>query len=394
MNTRFQDPDVLLGRASAFVYTLFKEKLPETILYHSYQHTVDVAREADRIGRKAGLDDADQVLVTLAAWFHDVGFTETYDDHEEAGARIATAYLQEQGLAPEQVDEVVRLIRSTHAAREPQDLCEEVLHDADLAHVGKSKRFFEYSERLRREWEVHRGLRYTDQEWAETQLEFLSNTTFRTKAGRARFEEKKQRNLLRVQQQLAALLDREKPVPVPDAAKEVPARGIETMFRTNYRNHINLSAIADSKANIMISVNAILMSIIVSFISTRLQADPWLMVPATAMLLTSLAAVVFAILSARPKVTSQVYTLEDIRQNRANILFFGNFVNLRLREFNVGMKEIMSDKDRLYDSMIQDLYSLGLVLSKKYRLLWLSYTVFMAGLILTVALFLTFYFLA
>src|SRR5690606_3309654 len=136
MNTRFQDPDVLLGRASAFVYTLFKEKLPETILYHSYQHTVDVAREADRLGRKAGLDDADQVLVTLAAWFHDVGFTETYDDHEEAGARIATAYLQEQGLAPEQVDEVVRLIRSTHAAREPQDLCEEVLHDADLAHVG------------------------------------------------------------------------------------------------------------------------------------------------------------------------------------------------------------------------------------------------------------------
>src|SRR5690606_1711714 len=108
-------------------------------------------------------------------------------------------------------------------------------------------------------------------------------------------------------------------------------------------------------------------------VSTRLQADPWLLIPATAMLMTSLVAIVFAILSARPKVTSQVYTLEDIRQNRANILFFGNFVNLGLREFNVGMKEIMSDWDRLYDSMINDLYSLGQVLSKKYRLLWLSY---------------------
>jgi predicted metal-dependent HD superfamily phosphohydrolase len=394
MNTPLQDPDALLARASVFVYTLFKEKLPETIRYHTFQHTVDVAREAARIGRKAGLDDEEQLLVTLAAWFHDTGFTETYEGHEEAGVRIATAYLEEEGFDPDEIEAVAAFIRSTHTDREPVSVPEEVLHDADLAHVGKRRKFFEMSDRLRKEWEVHRGVQYTDQEWAEVQLHFLSRVRYRTKPALRRFDAGKRDNLLRVQQQLAGLLGA--PAPAADgreeAGQEAPGRGIETMFRTNYRTHINLSAIADSKANIMISVNAILMSILVSFVSTRLQADPWLMIPATTMLITSLVAIVFAILSARPKVTSEVFTLDEIRQNQSNILFFGNFVNLGLREFNVGMKEVMADKDRLYDSMIHDLYSLGQVLSKKYRLLWLSYTVFMAGLVLAVALFLTLFF--
>ena len=392
MENRLQDPDAFVEKASAFVYTLFKEKLPDTILYHSFGHTVEVAKEAVRIGEKTELDAHGRMLVALAAWFHDTGFTETYDGHEEASARIARDYLRDDGLPEADVEQVVELIRSTHADREPQTLAEEILHDADLAHVGKKRKFFEFSERLRREWEVHRDRTYSDQEWAEVQLAFLSGISFRTRYAQERFDETKDRNLRKVKEQLAAALDRGKAVPAP-TDRGAPGRGIETMFRTAYRNHINLSAIADSKANIMISVNAILMSIIVSFISTRLQADPWLMIPATAMLITSLVAVVFAILSARPKVTSQIYSLEDVRRNRANILFFGNFVNLAQPEFRVGMKEIMADWDRLYDSMINDIYSLGQVLSRKYRLLWLSYTCFMAGLIVTVVLFLGLFFL-
>lgn len=393
MEKALLERDTLIAGASGFVYTLFKSKLPDTILYHAYQHTVEVAKEADRIARETGLDDEDHLLVMLAAWFHDAGFTEAYEGHEEASARLARTYLEEQGLPAEQIERVVVLIHSTHLDQEPRDVCEEVLHDADLSHVGKKKKFFRYSDRLRKEWEVHRDLHYTDQEWAEIQLKFLAGVRFRTKYARKRFEKTRRRNLRKVQEQLAAILERDKAVALPAESKGSPSRGIETMFRTAYRNHINLSAIADSKANIMISVNAILMSIIVSFVSTRLQSDPWLLIPATAMLITSLCAIVFAILSARPKVTSKVFTLEDVRQNRANLLFFGNFVNLEADTFNIGMKEIMADWDRLYDSMISDLYSLGHVLSRKYRLLWLSYTAFMAGLILTVVLFLGLFFL-
>ena len=383
--------DLLIARTSSHVYELFKERLPEEITYHSYGHTLETARAAEKIGRKEGLKNGELHLVLLAAWMHDIGFIEGGDDHEQRSAAMAREFLEGEGQSEDKIREVERLILSTHRDHEPLDLSEKVLHDADIVHIGKRKKFFRLSERLRREWEQRQGREYSEQEWTELQLKFLTTTSFKTAYARKRYGDTRLENLETVQKRLAELLNSS--VRTKKEITKTPSRGVETMFRTAYRNHINLSQIADSKANIMISINAILMSIIISFVSTRLQ-DPgsvWLLVPSVSMLLTSLAAIIFAILGTRPKVTSEVFTLEDVRRNRANILFFGNFVNMSPDEFTMGMREIMDDWDKLYDSMIHDLYSLGQVLQKKYRLLWFSYSVFMGGLILTVGLFVIFY---
>ncbi len=390
-------PELLLPEASAYVYTLFKEKLPPDILYHTYEHTVEVADAAVRIGKKTPLPKGKLPLIELAAWFHDAGFTETYDGHEEAGVRIANAYLHSRGLPEPQIHAVAALIRATRSGHAPQDAAEEVLHDADLVHTGK-KNFFERSERLRREWETYLGRTFSDQGWTELQLDFLNRSPFLTAYAAEKYGGRRLKNLRLIQRRLAATLAAEQAAAAPGppaeepVLREAPSRGVETMFRSTYRNHVSLSSMADSKANIMISVNAILMSIIISFVSSRLQTNPWLMVPSATLLITALVAIVYAILSARPKVTNKVFTLEDVRQNRSNILFFGNFVNMDPADFSVGMKELMLDWDRLYDNMISDIYSLGQVLSKKYRLLWISYTVFMTGLALSVILFMILFF--
>ena len=52
------------------------------------------------------------------------------------------------------------------------------------------------------------------------------------------------------------------------------------------------------------------------------------------------------------------------------------------------MKEMMKDGEYLYNSLIKDIYFLGVVLGKKYRLLRISYTIFMFGLIISIFLFL------
>lgn len=379
--------DLVIARASAYVYELFKENLPRDMTYHSYQHTVETAKAADKIARKENLSNEDKMLVVLAAWFHDTGYIEGADGHEERSAERAREFLSKQGIPDDRISEIERLILSTKPSHAPSNHRERVLHDADIVHIGKKKKFFRYSERLRKEWEEREGREFSDQEWAETQLEFLTRTDFTTKYAKENYGKKRERNIRVVQEKLAESLNERKEIPSADEDKKNPSRGIETMFRTSYRNHINLSSIADSKANIMISVNAILMSIIVSFVSTRLQQDQWLVIPATCMLITSLAAIIFAILAARPKVTSEVFTLEDVRRNRANVLFFGNFVNMEVGEFRTAMHEIMDDWDTLYDTMINDVYSLGKVLKQKYRLLWLSYTVFMGGLVVTVIVF-------
>ncbi|MDR8393716.1 DUF5706 domain-containing protein [Aliifodinibius sp. S!AR15-10] len=164
-------------------------------------------------------------------------------------------------------------------------------------------------------------------------------------------------------------------------------RGVSDMFRTAYRTHVELSAIADNKSNIMISINGIIISIVIASISPKIDANPWLLWPTAALLLSCLASLVFAILAARPRVNKNPVTLEDVRANRANILFFGNYNNMERSEFVEGIEELMQDEQRLYDSMARDLYGLGQVLFKKYDLLRVSYTIFMAGIVLAVALF-------
>lgn len=386
--------DGLVSEAAAFVYNTYKEKLPESILFHTYQHTVDVTAAAEKIVGKSTLDERSQVLVMLAAWFHDTGYVESYEDHAEASVRIAAAFLEPRSLSDEDTEEVAAMIRYVHSGEEPRTQEEAVLHDANYSFAG-DKLFFDRSSRLRMEWERTLGCIFTDREWAERQLAYLTSIRFYTQYGKKKYERRRHKNLRAVHDALAALLGPEEMREQTMAAKEVPERGIETMFRTTYRNHINLSSIADSKANIMISVNAILLSILLSFVSTRLQTDPWLLVPTASLVVTCLVAMVFAILSARPKVTNKTFTLDEVRRSsEANILFFGNFTNMPLHDFTVGVRELMQDSDLLYDNMISDIYSLGQVLDRKYRLLWIAYSAFMAGVVLSVLLFAIFFYIS
>jgi hypothetical protein len=166
------------------------------------------------------------------------------------------------------------------------------------------------------------------------------------------------------------------------------SRGIETMFRTSYRTHLNLSGIADNKANIMISINGIIISILLASVSPRIGELPALILPTSVFLVTCVVSMIYAILAARPRVTSLHVSLEDVRENKANLLFFGNFVNMPEEDFVVGMHELMGNTDQLYTNMVRDIYSLGGVLNKKYRHIRISYNVFMLGLSVGVALFL------
>lgn len=164
-------------------------------------------------------------------------------------------------------------------------------------------------------------------------------------------------------------------------------RGVSDMFRTSYRTHLDLTALADNKANIMISINGIIISIIIASISPKIDSNPWLLIPTSMLLITCLTTMVYAVLSARPRVGKEKVTLEDVRANRANILFFGNFYTMPRADYVEGLEELMMDSERLYDNMARDLHGLGIVLAKKYRLLRIAYNVFMVGLVVSVVSF-------
>src|SRR5690606_39243853 len=155
----------------------------------------------------------------------------------------------------------------------------------------------------------------------------------------------------------------------------------------------DLSALADTKANIMITINGLILPILLGAISPKIDSNPWLLVPTTVLMVGCLISMVFAIRSATPRVSEDPVTLEQVRRNTANILFFRHFSIMSCDDFDVGITVLMQVSDRLSRNMIRDLYGLGSVLTEKFKLLRTSYAVFMVSVTVGVLLFIGTYFL-
>ena len=163
------------------------------------------------------------------------------------------------------------------------------------------------------------------------------------------------------------------------------------------RNHIKLSDIADTKANILLSVNAIIISLAISNLIPDLTAPvdtgTTVMIPTFILMVFSVASIIGAIMSTRPNVTSGEFTREQVKNGDVNVLFFGNFHRMPYEQFEWAMHEIINDRTDVYESLMKDLYMLGVVLNRKYYLLRITYTVFMIGIILSVLSFIVTYYL-
>ena len=388
-----KDPEIL-NRASEFVLALFNEKLSKKLVYHTYKHTTDTVTEARILGEMHQLPPEQMEILLLAAWLHDTGYVNTYEGHEENSAQIAATFLREQNYAEAKIELITECITSSRIEDKTTELLANILLDADLSNLGKEN-FEATAELLRVEWEIFLNRFYTDVEWAQHQLDFLQRHQFRTEAGRQRFAAQWERNIQKQRDKLREVSkDRKKSEKKERETLAQPKRGIETMFHSMYNNHMNLSGMADSKANMMISLNSIIMSVIITYLGAKTSMlgaqftkNPILLVPVGSLLLASLASVIFAIMSAQPEVTSFAVKPSKVIPRKVNLLFFGNFTRLELEDFQSGMHDIMRDKNTLYNNMITDIYYLGEVLKRKYALLRVSYTIFMIGLILTVVSF-------
>ena len=387
----------LAKAARDYVRELFERELSDRLTYHTLSHTELVAKECRALAPLAELDEEQTENLLLAAWFHDTGYLDVYDGHEYRSMERAAAWLKEHDLPEERILLIANLIKATHRDVVPETKLQKLLVDADLSNLARGD-FRASAELLRTEWELVLGQIYTNPEWAELQLNFMLGHRYQSEAGKERYRKDFKANL---DEQRDELKKREKKA--KKKAKEAnstfaqPKRGIETMFRTMYGNHIKLSDMADKKASMMISLNAVLLSVIITYLGAKTSSlgpaftrNPVLAVPMGILLLTSLGSVVTAILSAQPDVTSFKWlkrSPEVATNRRVNILFFGNFTKLSLDNFQKGIRELMSHQDDLYTNMVTDVYYLGEVLSRKYGLLRNSYTIFMVGLILTVLSF-------
>ncbi len=388
--------NTLTDAAEKFVVNFLNENLDTSFIYHNLTHTQRVVKKVNELADLSKLDDSQKSQLTLAAWFHDTGYTKSIENHEEESVVIATAFLKEHNYTATDIESICNLILATKMEHEPKNQLEKIIKDADCSHIG-SKNYFEVSELLRKEWELNCNKTLTESEWLNENINFLSTKhRFHTSEAATNWDKRKGKNLselLKAKKKLdldnSKLKQKKAELSLKKNKIDLPERGIETMFRVTLKNHITLSNIADTKANILLSVNAIIVSLVLSNLVSKLDnpSNSYLIIPTVIFVLFTVASIILSILATRPNVTSGKFTKDDVANKKVNLLFFGNFHKMSLNDFEWAMGEMMQDKNYLYSSMKKDLYFLGLVLNKKYKILRLTYAVFMVGIIVSVIAF-------
>ncbi|MEO7975813.1 Pycsar system effector family protein [Flavobacterium sp.] len=379
----------LIEQSEEFVSKLLKDKLSNLYSYHNFNHTQSVVNATKELCNNEKVNTEDRELLLIAAWFHDTGYVKGFENHENESVKIVAEFLKERNQSAEFIDKVSRLISATAKEYVPQSHFEKIIKDADYIHIISSE-YVSTCELLRMELKNTGIISFSNLEWAKENFDFLLNKhRFYTDYAQKNWQPLKEKNMVRIQKKIKKQKTKESESVEKTKKTEKTDRGVDTLFRVTLGNHTRLSGIADSKANILLSVNAIIISIALSSIIPKLDSpkNVHLVIPTFIMLMSSVITIIFAILSTRPKVTSGFFTREDVEAKKVNLMFFGNFYKMPLEEYDWAMNEMMKDRDYLYSTMIKDLYYLGLVLQRKYNLLRIAYNLFMVGIIVTVIAF-------
>ncbi|SFW88529.1 Pycsar system effector family protein [Chitinophaga sancti] len=397
---------VIIDAAQQYVTTQYQNHPHPNLVYHNLEHTRQVVAAAAQISAHYRLQDTDLLVVYIAAWFHDLGYLlGEFKTHEERGASLAREFLNTQIIPLNIQEQVSGCIMATKMPQEPHNLLEEIVCDADLFNFG-TKEFRKRTKVLHQEIELTHEKEIPGADWTAGTLKLLEAHHYHTAYCQALLQEQKEENIAWLKKRLEKQEEKaekkgeklEEVVakesnklkidkPKKEAKEPKAGRGVETMFRTTSANHIRLSAMADSKAHIMISVNSIIVSVILGVLFRKLEDYPNLVIPSILFLTTGVVTIIFSVLATRPNVNKGQFTREDIANKKTNLLFFGNFHEMQLEQYAWGMTEMMKDSDYLYGSMIQDIYHLGVVLGKKYKQLRIAYNIFMFGLIISVLAF-------
>src|SRR5690606_24065433 len=286
---------------------------------------------------------------------------------------------------------VEKCILATKFDSKPGTQLEHIIKDADSSHLAKEY-FLETSEFLRQELQLLNIKNYTAAEWLEENIKmFTEKHSYYTDYAARTWKPLKDKNLSELLERRNKELQKFKKEETKaklkaEAKNNNPERSIQTLFRVTLRNHIKLSDIADTKANILLSVNAIIISLALANLIPQLDTatHKHLLVPTLILIVFSVASIILSIMSTRPNVTSGQFTKEQVEKREVNLLFFGNFHKMPFEQFKWGLTKLIQDKEYVYESMMLDLHLLGIVLQRKYMLLRLTYMVFMIGIIVSV----------
>ncbi|NNE26560.1 MAG: hypothetical protein HKN09_06935 [Saprospiraceae bacterium] len=408
--------DSIVEKAELYVSGIISNEFSDRLTFHDIGQQYRLIDTIHKIALAEDVSEAEKEIILLAGWFVHIGlkniddftrpksYSDFFNKRLHFSIESANQFLDQNSYPLEKAKEVISLLQEVKADNtEQKSLAAQILDDAIHSDFGDSKA----KKRMRRYYEellLCHVEEASQNDFYDLTIKMLTQHNYHTDYAIRNLRPNKEALIARLLKEQRDIqkkgdaviraeldIDEQELKLLKKKLKGVQGRdnrGIQTLFRTTSRNHYTLSEMVDRKANIMISVNAIIMSIFIgNFIANDLSFSIHNL-PILIILIAGPVSIFFSINAIRPELTHGSFTEGDIRGKKGNLLYFGNFHNMSLKEYEWGMLQMLSDQDFLYSTMIKDIYFLGVTLDKKYRMIRKSLFIFMVGLLTAVILFL------
>lgn len=383
---------VLLTKVSQFCLEQINHFKSKGLIVHNFSFAQNLSNHIYELGILSQIEEHNILAPQIAAYMLILGYQDNYNAPWENAIPYAKDFCSTHEMDEELREKIIYTLFSMNKQGDPISMEARLFSDALNSYKWIENQAV-FSQMLRTERQLKTADLFEELDWEELILRELLDLRFFLEGCNKIYQERLSHTISEQNEKIQKL--QRKTLKLSDAKaftqieKRIPTSGIQTFFRTNYRNHINLSAIADNKANIMISVNAVLITVIISILSYKnlTEIEPGIFFPSVIFLCFGLASLTLAVLASRPKVTSHL-DLESAKSGTSkNLIFFGNFVKLSEEEYEEAMDKMFKDTNLLYSNLSADIYNLGKVLDKKYKLLAASYNFFLIGFGITVLFF-------
>lgn len=382
----------LIQKASLFVSDFYKNKGSAKLIYHNYHHVLSLLKRANTLFEEEQISGSNMLTVQFALLFSETGYCSDYANPFEKSKTILNDFFKIEDIDTLLQQQMIACIDAI-ANKDPKNKLEEITLDIYHSDYG-TKKFLKQSAILKKEMDALSKSQLLDEEWLNYQIKLLTNHRFYKDYAIREWQGRKQKNLAKLLDEKAkkakvAHREKTKAYYKQKFKDESPERGIQTLYRVALRNHIKLSDIADTKANILLSVNAIIISLVLANLISKLDnpSNRYLILPTIIFVTFSIISMIMSIKATQPDITRGEFSEKDLKDKNVNLAFFGNFHKIELDRYQRAFKNLIKNRDDVYTTLTTDLYFLGSVLDSKYRLLRYTYLVFMIGIIISVITF-------
>jgi len=372
-----------------FRKSVINEENREQIIFTS-RKTCDAVTLVEKIAQKEGLSDRDTYLAKVYTFiFHfrlvelnkkaqddNETFLENINQIQQDFLKKVSPHFKLSSEETKQISDAIADFKVPVGRKSPMSI--KLAHDA-LTSIFAKKKITKKLNSIFSEMEFYFPALKDNFKISSGLVDYISQTKYYTEYASQKNLAKKIKN----KQKLISYVQKQK-----DGSSLLNNKHAMTMIKTSSRNQVDLVSIADKKAGIMITVNSILLTILIPMFASYIFDFSRYIIPIGLLTVTSGLTILFATLATRPSLVNNEATDAKISTGQKSIFYFKNFSNLSKSDFVEEARDLITRDTVFEQSVLTDLYDVGIDLDLKYKRLRWCYTIFGAGIILTMISFL------